>query len=432
MHSVFRHDGSGRLAAGGVPAEAALRAAGASPPAYLYRRAAVTERFVELRRAGGAYPLSGVALRANALPPLLAPLRDLGAGAEAVSAAELLLARGTGFPSDRIVLSGVGKTATDLDTALELDIRFVSVESRHELELLNARAARLGRRARAVLRLNPDIATKTHPKVATGGAAAKFGMPEAQLLEAARRAGALAAVEIVGVHAHIGSQIHTLAAFRENAARLRELLGKLRCAGVPASVVDVGGGLGIAQLAGETELPFGDYAEAVLGELSRGGSGIEVVFEPGRCLFGPAGALVVEVLHLKASGGREFVVVDAGMNDFLRPALYDARHRIVPLRRRSGSERRFEIVGGVCETGDVFGSARMPPPEPGDRLAVLDAGAYGYSMSSNYNLRPRPAEVVIEGDGAFLARPAETPAALAARELGTAGAGLTAPPARRR
>lgn len=420
-HSVFRSDSSGALVVEGIPVDRALFSSGARTPAYLYSRGAVAARFREFREVvSPARALVAVALKANSLPALLAPLRDLGAGAEAVSAAELLLANGLGFPAERLVLSGVGKTAFDLDTALDLDLRFVSVESAAELDLLARRASHRGRRARVALRLNPDIAAGTHPKIATGVAAAKFGMAEPQLLRAAEQALDSPWIEVVGVHAHLGSQIRSAAAFRRCASHLTRLLGRLRAAGHPAEVVDLGGGIGLSEGDGSPEPSFAGYAEAVLDPLGAMRPEVEVVFEPGRCLFGAAGALLVSVLHAKTAAGREFLVVDGGMNDFLRPALYGARHRVAPVRPREAPARPFEVVGGVCETGDSFGADRMlPAPEPGDLLAVLDAGAYGYSMGSNYNLRPRPAEVVVAEGEAFLARSGETPAALAARELET-------------
>ena len=432
LHSVFCSGPGGRLAADGVCLERALAAAGASTPAYVYSMRAVVERFCALQGAlAGTDHLIAVALKANALPALLIPLRDLGAGVEAVSAAELLVASGLGFPGHRMVMSGVGKTEVDLETALDLEVRFVSVESGAELELLNRLALRRGLRARALLRLNPGVDVATHPKIATGTPAAKFGMAAADLLEVAERARDWHGVEILGVHAHAGSQVREVATLARSAERLGKVFARLRRSGIPVRILDVGGGLGIPHRDGEDEIPLAVYAEAVLRTL-RDVSASEfpdadptLVFEPGRALFGPAGALVVRVLHTKQTGTREFCVVDGGMNDFLRPALYGAWHRVVPLVRRAGPDRVFDVVGGVCESGDLFGEDRaLPPPEPGDLLAVLDAGAYGYSMASNYNLRPRPAEVVIQDGSAFLARPAEKPAELAARELGAQLAGI--------
>ena len=403
--------------------DAALTDAGAATPAYVYSARAVVERFSALRSAlADADHLIAVALKANALPALLKPLRDLGAGAEAVSAAELLVARGAGFAPDRIVMSGVGKTERDLAAALAVGVRFVSVESAPELELLNDLAVRRGARASVVLRLNPGVEASTHPKIATGAPTAKFGMAAPDLLALAERSRRWAGVEVVGVHAHVGSQIPDVSTLAASAERLGATFGRLRAAGAPVRVVDVGGGLGIPQRDGDPAPSLGEYAAGVTAALGRTAGealrGATLVFEPGRAIFGPAGALVVRVLHTKRTGGRSFCVVDGGMNDFLRPALYGAWHRVTPVAPRPGPERSFDVVGGVCESGDAFARDRaLPPPEPGDLLAVLDAGAYGYSMASNVNLRPRPAEVVIGDGGAFLARPGETPEELAAREL---------------
>lgn len=434
MHSVFRSGPGGRLTLDGACLETVLADAGVTTPAYVYSARAVVERFAGLQEAlAGSRHLVAVALKANALPALLAPLRDLGAGVEAVSAAELLVAKGLGFPGSRMVMSGVGKTEVDLETALDLDVGFVSVESRGELELLNSLAVQRGRRAGALLRLNPEIDAATHPKIATGTPAAKFGMAEADLLQLASRSRDWPGVEVLGVHAHVGSQIRDVNTLAESAGRLGSVFARLRRLGVPVRILDVGGGLGIPQHDGEEEIPLASYAARVLRTIEQVLAGdcpeVEptVVFEPGRALFGPAGALVLRVLHTKRTGSREFCVVDGGMNDFLRPALYGAWHRVVPLNPRPGPERVFDVVGGVCESGDAFARERaLPPPEPGDLLAVLDAGAYGYSMASNVNLRPRPAEVVVRGGAAVIARRAETPAELAARELGVRPEGVPA------
>ena len=433
LHSVFRPGPDGRLAADGLCLDAALAEAGAGTPAYVYSSRAVVARFAALQEAlAGAEHLVAVALKANALPALLNPLRELGAGVEAVSAAELLVADGLGFPGDRIVMSGVGKTPADLDTALDLGVRFVSVESQGELELLNRLALRRGRRARALLRLNPGVEAATHRRSPPAPAPPSSGWRRRTSSRWPPGARDWRGVEILGVHAHVGSQIRELATLARSAERLGRVFARLRGAGLPVRVVDVGGGLGIPQRDGEEEIPMSAYAARVLGTLrevleSEGADADPaVVFEPGRALFGPAGALVVRVLHTKRTGTREFCVVDGGMNDFLRPALYGAWHRVAPVAPRPGPERVFDVVGGVCESGDAFARDRaLPPPEPGDLLAVLDAGAYGYSMASNVNLRPRPAEVVVRDGGAVLARPAETPADLAARELGRQPAGVS-------
>ena len=422
-HPVFARGPDGRLAAGGMPIEAALAEAGASTPAYVYCLEAVLAAYdgfagaLDRRRRAGVF----AALKANALPALVRPLVERGAGVEAVSAAELLVAEGMGIPGERIVMSGVGKTAGDIDTAVEVGVRFLSVESEGELGLLDARARRAGRTMSALLRLNPALSPVTHPKIATGAATAKFGMAEDDLVALAERRAEWPAVRICGVHAHIGSQIRDLGVLRENALCLARVYRRLHAAGAPVSVVDVGGGLGIPHHDGEAAIAPARYVgamrEVVAGAL--GDLDPELVFEPGRSLFGAAGTLVVGVLHTKRIADRDFCVVDGGMNDFLRPAMYGATHRIQPVAPRPGRERRFDVVGGVCETGDAFGrGVPLPPVASGDLLAILDAGAYGYSMASNVNLRPRPAEVVVANGSALLGRPAETPEILAARELG--------------
>ncbi len=420
-HPVFGPGPDGRLEAGGMPIEAALAEAGASTPAYVYCLEAVLAAYDSF--AGALDRRAGVfaALKANALPALIRPLVERGAGVEAVSAAELLVAAGLGIPGERIVMSGVGKTAVDIDTAVEVGVRFLSVESEGELALLDARARLAGRTMNALLRLNPALSPDTHPKIATGLETAKFGIAEDDLVALAERRTEWPALRICGIHAHIGSQIRDLGVLRENALCLARVYRRLHAAGTPVSVVDVGGGLGIPHGVGEAAIAPAQYVGAVqealadaLGDLDH-----EIAFEPGRSLFGAAGALVLGVLHTKRIGDRNFCVADGGMNDFLRPAMYGAAHRIQPVAPRPGPERRFDVVGGVCETGDAFGhGVSLPPVAPGDLLAIFDAGAYGYSMASNVNLRPRPAEVVVANGSAVLARPAETPEILAARELG--------------
>ncbi len=431
LHSVFGYDSGGWLSAAGVAVPDALALTGAGTPAYVYSAEAVETRFAafrravarELRRRGG-HPsrlLVAVALKANGQPALLAPLARMGGGAEVVSAAERLVAAGAGFPPGRVVVSGVGKTAADLDIALDLGARFLSVESAAELDLLDARARRLGVRAPVALRLNPELAPETHEKLATGAVATKFGIPAAEMERIVAGRSAWPSVDLIGVHSHLGSQIGGLDGFRANAARVGAAFRRMASAGAPARVADLGGGLGIPQREGESGIGFGAYAAAVVAGLEEGAGALppEIVLEPGRSIFGPAGVFVTRVLHCKRSGGREFVIVDSGMNDFLRPAMYDAHHRVRPLRRSGRPPREFDVVGGVCETGDFFARGRLlPPPRAGDLLAVLDAGAYGYSLASNINLRPRPAEVVLRNGRARLVRRAETPEELAARELG--------------
>ncbi len=420
MHSEFRPGPSGRLEIEGVPVDDAVRTSGV--PAYLYSLPALQRRYRSLDEALEGIPHRvSIPLKANTQPLLLEALRDEGAGAEAGSEAELHLARALGFPPEAITLTGVAKTRAVLELAVELGIHLISVESEAELDLLEAVAVARGAVVRAILRLNPELSeVDTHPSIATGVPAAKFGLDAGRLRELFR-AKKRPSVEIVGLHAHIGSQILDPETFRAGASRLATLFVELRDAGHPATVLDVGGGFGIPYREGEQETSFATFLGAVRGGLEATlGSGLPTILvEPGRSLFGPVGTLVVEVLHRKSVGNRDFVMVDAGMNDLLRPALYGSHHRIVPVTVRPEAPRAFDVAGGVCETGDVFGRDRMlPPPRPGDLLAVLDAGAYGFTMSSNYNLRPRPAEVVLDRGGVpVLARPREDHRELALRQM---------------
>jgi diaminopimelate decarboxylase len=282
--------------------------------------------------------------------------------------------------------------------------------------LLDRLAHRADRHARVSIRINPDIDAGTHPHIATGVQTAKFGLDLDTAMALYRRHEEFPNLEFCGIHTHIGSQITALHPLGEAARTLAKAIGELKTQGVTITQADIGGGLGIAY--GEEPAPeFSAYAQEVLPSLAC--TGARVIVEPGRALLGPAGAFVVKVLYVKRVHGRSFVVVDAGMNDLLRPALYDAYHRIVPIEPREGTRETVDIVGAVCETSDTFGRDRLlVDPRPGDRLAILDAGAYGYAMSSNYNLRPRPAEVLVDGGEFRIVRDAESTEDLLARELG--------------
>ena len=392
-------------------------ASSVSTPFYVYSTREVVERFRSLDRAFVAQAhLLCYALKANSQPALLRLLAAEGAGAEVVSGAELALALKVGFPAERIVFSGVGKAEWELEAGLEADILLFHVESEGEVSLLHRLAQRDGRRARVSIRINPDINAGTHPHIATGVQTAKFGLDLDTAMALYRRHVEFPNLEFCGIHTHIGSQIIALQPLGEAARTLAKAMGELQAGGVTITQVDIGGGLGIAY--GEESVPeFSAYAQEVLPWLS--GTGARVIVEPGRALLGPAGAFVVKVLYVKRVHGRSFVVVDAGMNDLLRPALYDAYHRIVAIEPREGAKETVDIVGAVCETSDTFGRDRLlVDPRPGDLLAILDAGAYGYAMSSNYNLRPRPAEVVVDGGEFRIVRDAESTKVLLARELG--------------
>jgi diaminopimelate decarboxylase len=411
--NVFFYDGD-ELSTAGLPLARVARSV--PTPFYAYSPAAALERYRELARAfAGATSLHCVALKANSQPALLRPLFAEGAGAEVVSGAELALALALGVSPSKIVFSGVGKTERELRSGLAARVLMFLVESEEELSLLDGLAKEAGTRARVALRLNPDIDARTHPHIATGVSTAKFGIDPEEAKRLYLSHARFPSLDFVGVHSHIGSQIADVEPLAENARALAAWVSSLREDGISLSYVDVGGGLGISYR-GEDTAGFELYASRVLDALAP--LGITVVTEPGRVLVGPAGALVVRVLYVKRVHGREFVVVDAGLNDLLRPALYGAFHRVVPLARKGSPPRKVDVAGAVCESSDVFARDReLEVPVRGDFLAILDAGAYGFVMSSNYNLRPRPAEVVVENGTFRVVRAAETEGELVAREL---------------
>jgi diaminopimelate decarboxylase len=410
---TYRND---QLSAGGVPLAEIARSVGT--PFYVYDPEAALARFRSLSDAfGGVRHLHCVALKANSQPELLRPLFEAGGGAEVVSGAELALALALGVPSSKIVFSGVGKTDPELASGVAADVLLFLAESETELRALDEIARGEGRMARVALRLNPDIDARTHPHIATGVATAKFGIDPDEAVALYRSHRDFPGLDFAGIHSHIGSQITELGPLAENARALASLVLELRAQGVEIRYVDIGGGLGIPYR-GESTPAFGAYAEGVLKPLRD--LGVTVLTEPGRVLFGPSGALVARVLYVKRVHGRNVVVLDAGLNDLLRPALYGAYHRVVPLARRQRETRVFDVAGAVCESSDVFAREReLPAPERGEYLAILDAGAYGFAMSSNYNLRPRPAEVLVERGEFRIVRDAETTAQLVARELGS-------------
>jgi diaminopimelate decarboxylase len=414
MSELFQYL-EGRLYCEDVPVE---RVAGAVPtPFYLYSSTCVLHRYRGLERAFASVPhLTCYALKANSQPEILRILLKDGAGAEVVSGAELQLAIAVGFAPEKIVFSGVGKTEQELLAGLGADVHLFTVESEGELVHLERLASQIERAARVALRINPDVDPKTHPHIATGVNSAKFGLDLEAALELYTHHREFPHLEFIGVHTHIGSQLTSIEPLKETARLLEDLVLELRDKGVPLREVDWGGGLGIPYEV-ESVPTFEEYAQCVLPWISR--TGLRVILEPGRTLVGPCGALVMKVLYTKEVHGRRFAVVDGAMNDLIRPALYGAHHRIVPAVMRNESVENVDIVGAACESSDVFGRDRpLGELRQGDMLCVLDAGAYGFSMSSNYNLRPRPAEVLAEGDTFRIVREAETTEDLVARELG--------------
>ena len=389
------HDAGGALACEGVPLDQI--AAGAGTPCYVYAAGAITERFRALDAAFARVPHAiHYALKANSSLAVLRLLRSLGAQADANSVGEIEVALRAGFIPEQVVFTGVGKSRDELERAVALGVKTINAESPGELARIDAAARSLGTRARVALRVNPEVDAKTHPHITTGLKRNKFGVAIDVAVQMLRDAAARPGLEVVGVHAHIGSQITTVEPLRRATERLAEIVRGLRDAGIPIEHVDVGGGLGVAYEDGAEAVPVAEYADAII-EATRG-LGVSLVLEPGRWIMAPAGALLARVVDVKEHpGGRVFVVLDAGMTELLRPALYGAFHRIVPVTRREAAQISCDVVGPVCESSDTFGVNRLlPDPQVDDLVAVLDAGAYGAVMASNYNRRPLPAEVLVE------------------------------------
>lgn len=373
-------------------------------PLYVYSARTIRERYRAFDRAyGGARHTLCYSVKANPTLDILRLLARLGAGFDVVSGGELERVRKAARGAlKKTVFSGVGKTASEMDAALRSGILMFNVESEGELLQLAERAARLKKRARIALRVNPDVSADTHPYISTGLREHKFGVPLAAARDLYRRAAHERWLEVAGVSVHIGSQITDLRPFAQAMQRIAELLRQLSSDGHVIRYVDAGGGLGIPY-SDDFAPDFRDYAHAVLGPLR--GLETHVLLEPGRAIVGPAGVLLTRVLYRKSSGSRNFVIVDAAMNDLLRPSLYNAYHEIASVQAESRHSERFDVVGPVCETGDFFARDReLAPPAPGDLLAILDAGAYGISLASNYNSRPLPAEVLVDGRNVRLIR----------------------------
>ena len=393
------------LACDGVPLEAI--AAEHGTPLYVYSRASIEAAYAAYARAFAAVEHRiCYAVKANGNGAILRLFAGLGAGADIVSGGELLAALRAGFGASRIVFAGVGKTDAEIALGLERGIGEWNAESEDEIARIAAAAAASGKRARVSLRVNPDIDARSHPYISTGLRENKFGVAIAEALPILRRARERAGITVVGVQSHIGSQITDTAPLAGAARALAELSRTLLAEGFPLETIDIGGGLGVsydgAGVPDATRL-----AAAVLPAIE--GLPLRLVLEPGRSLVASAGALLTRVLYVKPGHGKRFVVVDAGMNDLLRPSLYHAFHRIEPVRPRGRAAELVDVVGPVCETSDFLARGReLESVEPGELLLVRDAGAYGFAMASNYNMRPRAAEVLVEDGRARLVRRRET------------------------
>jgi diaminopimelate decarboxylase len=388
----FRHQHE--LVCDGVPLTAIAAAEGT--PVYVYSAATLRERYLDIDRAFGGYPHAiHYALKANSTLAVARLLRQLGSAADANSIWEIEVARRAGFQPSDIVFTGVGKSPTELECAVALGVKAINVESAGELTRIEAIATRLGKVARVAVRVNPDIDAKSHPHISTGLKINKFGLPLDLATDLFRSIRTRSSLMLVAVHLHVGSQITSLEPLRHSAAAASELSAQLMADGFPLEYVDVGGGLGIAY--DERRPPaINEYIAALVEEVRP--TKLPIVVEPGRVVAGPAGALVARVTDLKPRGDAgDFAIIDAGMTELIRPALYNAYHRIEPVTERPASERQYEIVGPVCESSDVVGrDRRLPELEVGDLVAICDAGAYGAVMASNYNRRPLPPEVLVD------------------------------------
>jgi len=372
-------------------------AASEGTPLYVYSAGTITSRYRAIDEAFRGYPHAlHYALKANSTLAIARLLRGLGACADANSGNEIDVALRAGFIPEQIVFTGVGKTPGELAQAIDLGVKTINAESEGELDRIDRLACERGTRARVALRVNPDIDARSHPHISTGLKANKFGIPVDAVREIGRRFAQREGLEIVGLHTHVGSQIVDLDPLRRAAQTVVALANELRDDGIVIDHLDIGGGLGVSY-DGTAAPTAGDYAAAVLPILRE--SGLAVVLEPGRHIVAPAGALLTRVVDVKdRPDGKAFVIVDAGMTELMRPMLYGAFHRIEAVACSRGSEIIADVVGPLCETSDTLGKdRRLRRPEPGDLYAVLDAGAYGAVMASNYNRRTMPAEVLVDG-----------------------------------
>ena len=383
-------------------------------PCYVYSRAALTDGYHQFAEAFKSREhLICYAVKANSNLAILNLFARLGAGFDIVSGGELQRVLAAGGTANKVVFSGVGKSEAEMRQALEAGILCFNVESSSELDSLNMVAGSMGKVAPISLRVNPDVDAKTHPYISTGLKQNKFGVAYTEALALYRKAAAMPHLRVTGMDCHIGSQLTETSPFIAAAEKVLALVDLLAASGIVLEHLDLGGGLGI-RYDNETPPSISEYAKALLGVLQ--GRSEKIIVEPGRVLVGNAGVLLTRIEYLKHGEEKNFAIVDAAMNDLMRPALYDAWHAILPVQKREGAARQYDVVGPICETGDFFGHAREMAVDKGDALAVMSAGAYGMSMSSNYNTRPRAAEVMVDGSVVHLVRERETVSQLYAAE----------------
>ena len=377
-------------------------------PFYCYSTATLERHYQVLQQAfAGLNPLICYAIKANSNQAVIATLARLGAGMDVVSEGELRRARAAGVPADRIIFAGVGKTREEMAYALAEGIRGFNVELEPELDALSEIAAGLGRTARIAVRINPDVDAKTHAKISTGKAENKFGIPYGDAARFYAKAAKLPGLQVAGIHMHIGSQITDLKPFRDAFTLMRELLGELRRAGHAIEHLDMGGGLGVPYRSGN-DIPPSPQAYADVVRETVGDLGLKIALEPGRMIVANAGVLVSRVIYAKRGSAKTFTIVDAAMNDLIRPTLYEAEHEIWPVSEDAGRAAPIvqDVVGPVCETGDYLALNRsLPPLASGDLIAFMTAGAYGAAMSSTYNSRLLVPEVLVKGRDYAVVRP---------------------------
>lgn len=400
----FFPERNGELYAEDLPLARVAEAFGT--PCYVYSRAAFTQQYLSYSKALGDHPgMICYAIKANSNIAILNMLAKLGAGFDIVSGGELERVLHAGGNPSRIVFSGVGKTAQEMQRALEVGIHCFNVESEAELKLLSQVAAGLGKVANVSLRVNPDVDAKTHPYISTGLKENKFGIAIESAPQVYALAAGLPGIAIKGVDCHIGSQLTELRPFLDALDRVLVLVDQLASQGIEISHLDLGGGLGVTYR-GETPPAVEDYLAAIKEKL--GNRKLSLMFEPGRSIAANSGVLLTQVMFLKPTEHKNFAVIDAAMNDLIRPSLYQAWQEIRPLKPRQTAGKLWDLVGPICETGDFLGKDRELAIESGDYLAVMSAGAYGFAMASNYNTRGRAAEVVVDGDQMHLVRARES------------------------
>jgi diaminopimelate decarboxylase len=390
-------------------------------PLYVYSKKALTQAYQAYDKAcvdktGKRRARVHFAMKSNSNLAVIDCFKKLGAGFDLVSGGELARALAVGADPKSLVFAGVGKSASEIAQALEVGVKCINVESVAELHQINRIASKLHCRAPISLRVNPDVDAQTHPYISTGLKDNKFGIAYHEVLKTYREAALLPQIDVVGIDCHIGSQITTTAPYLDALDKVLELVSQLKKGGIEIHHLDLGGGLGISY--GDDQPPdITEFTNTLLNRVAERGFGhLDVVLEPGRSLVGNAGVLLTQVEYLKPSAEKNFCIVDAAMTELMRPALYEAYHGIVPVQRKSVKSAMYDIVGPVCESGDWLGRDRALAVEEGDLLAILSAGAYGFVMASNYNTRPKPAELMVDGKNAYVIRAREVVTDLFASE----------------